>query len=208
MPKKRKKKKKKLPPYILFVSSNFVEHTRQNLNIPFVIRKPLTKILSKLEIEFTELSREETQSRLERAIEHKEIFVTRADVIKAADGDSLMGVMMVLAAMKKMLVSSSGLEVFGCTVIEFSVEIQRRVSPSLTCYLWLSIPKARKAAIQLILTYRKIETLAKKRPVTKNEWEALAPLRDEIAKTGVLGADTNLWKPTIYEYYKPPDADL
>ena len=147
-----------------------------------------------MQVDFKELTKEETEKVLNEAIEakNKSIFETRADIVKRAKAQEALPLVM-LAAMEKRLVSSNGLELENCAIVEFLIDITRTLLPSLTYYLWLNIPYDKMGAVHLLEIYAAIEKKAGKHRVTKKEWDALRPVRIEIAKSGMLGADANLW---------------
>ncbi len=179
-------------PYVLYVARGFVNSVKKPLNLGPVVRKPLPAILDKLGVEFRELTREEAQKRLDEIVQIKGATLTRLDVVKHV-ALAFFAPTALLMAFKKRLVYTSGLDTGGSVVLEFLINIPRLLRPSLSYYLWLSIPYSQEGAAGLRSTYEAIRGTSSRPPLTRREWQDLEPVRRELARIGTRGVDEDLW---------------
>ncbi|WP_376791682.1 hypothetical protein [Thermoflexus sp.] len=181
-----------LSPYALYAARAFIDALKGRLKLGLIVRKPLAASLEKLGFSFKELTREEAQKRLNEIVQVKGATITHADLIKHV-ALALVAPSALLTAFQKKLVYTSGVDTGDSVVLEFLIDIPRLFRPSLSYYLWLSIPYSPEGAEKLTTIFRTIKRSADRAPLTPQEWADLSAVRAELAQTGIRGMDEDLW---------------
>jgi isopentenyl diphosphate isomerase/L-lactate dehydrogenase-like FMN-dependent dehydrogenase len=182
-----------MEPFVLYVSKRFLDRASKTLKLGFLVRKPLLEIFKKMDLEFKELKREEAKEALDKIAEAKGIPVTTGQLVKNLALAFFVPTGLFLAAVKKVFYRS-GAEIGDNIMLEFLAEIPRAFRPSITCDVWLVVPKTAEAGGDAKRIIKAIVEKVGVPPMTEEEWESLKPIREKLAgKLEIKGISENLW---------------
>ncbi len=181
-------------PFALYVSKRFLDKASKTFGLGFIVRKPLTEILKKMNISSKELGRDEAKAALDRLAESKGITITVSQLIKGLALAFFLPTSIFIATLKKVFYRS-GAETEDSIILEFLAEIPRIFRTTLFYDIWLIVPKTEAGEAN---TKQLIKTIVEKTgapPLTEEEWENLQPIIEKLkGKLEIKGITENLWK--------------
>lgn len=186
-------REQELSPYVLYAARGFADELKKKLKLGLLVRKLLVSALDKLGFGFREITREEAQKRLDEIVQIRGSSITQMDIIKQV-ALAFFAPTALLTASKKRLVYTSGVDTGDSVILEFLIDIPRLLRPSLSYYLWLSIPYSSDGIAKLGTIFRAVRQSADRPPLNQQEWVELASVRAELAQTGIRGIDEDLWQ--------------
>lgn len=191
-------------PFVLYVSKRFVDKASKTFGLGFIARKPLTKILEKMDVSFKELDRDEAKAALDRLAESKGITVTASQIIKNLALTFFLPTTLLMAAMKK-VIYSYGVETEDSIMLVFVAEIPRAFRPTLFYFIWLIVPKTEAGEANAKQLIRAIVEKTGAAPLTEEEWESLQPIVEKLRwKLEAKGVTENLWETLLPTPPPPP----
>ena len=181
-------------PLALYVSKRFLDKASKTFGLGFIVRKPLTEILKKMNVSFKELERDEAKTALDRLAESKGITITVSQLIKGLALAFFLPTSIFIATLKKVFYRS-GAETEDSIILEFLAEIPRMFRPTLFYDIWLIVPKTETGEANTKQLIKKIVEKTGTTPLTEEEWENLQPIIEKLrGKLEIKGVTENLWK--------------
>jgi len=181
-------------PFILYMSKRFIDKLYKTFGLGFIVRKPLTKILEKMNVSFKELDRDEAKTALDRLGESKGITINVGQIIKNLALVFFTPTTLFMAMMKKVYYVS-GAETEDGILLEFQAQIPRAFRTTLFYNIWLVVPKSEAGEANIKQLIKTIVEKTGAPPLTDDEWEGVKPIVEKfMGKLEVKGATENLWK--------------
>ncbi len=181
-------------PFALYVSKRFLDKASKTFGLGFIVRKPLTEMLRKMDVPFKELGRDEAKTALDRLAESKGVTISVSQLIKGLALAFFLPTSIFIATLKKVFYRS-GAETEDSMILEFLAEIPRMFRPTLFYDIWLIVPKTEAGETN---AKQLIKTIVEKTgvpPLTGEEWEDLQPIVEKLrGKLEIKGITENLWK--------------
>ncbi len=179
-------------PFMLYISKRFMDKASKAFNLGLITRKPLVKILEKMNVDFREISREEARGSLERIGSSKGATVSTGQVVKNLALAFFLPTGVFYAALKKVHYIS-GAETDDSIMMEFLAEIPRAFRPTLFYYIWLFVPKTGGENTKKLI--REIVERTGVSPLNEEEWENVRPIVEKLAgRIEARGVAENLWE--------------
>ena len=181
-------------PFMLYTSKRFIDKASKTFGLGLIVRKPLVKILEKMNVDFREISREEAKEALERVGSSKEATTSAGQVAKNLALAFFLPTGIFYATLKKVHYIS-GVETNDSIMLEFLAEIPRVFRPTLFYYIWLVVPKTEMGGENTKQLIRKIAEKTGVDPLNEEEWEGVRPIVEKLTgKIEARGVSENLWK--------------
>ncbi|MEM2575102.1 MAG: hypothetical protein QXX60_01230 [Sulfolobales archaeon] len=180
-------------PFLLYVSKRFVDRASKVFGLGFIVRKPLTEILRRLNVTFRELERDEAQEAINRVAGTKGISISVSQLLKNLTLALFLPTGVFMATLKK-IHYRSGAEMEDSIILEFLAEIPRAFKPTLFYDIWVIIPKTAEGEARVKQIIKSIVEKTDVPPLTQDEWDDVQPIVEKLkGKLELKGLTENLW---------------